>query len=58
MTNVKVGDAVVPLETGMGTWRQAGVLEAAALHAVPRGLPVDAAATMTVKCVSQGLGSA
>lgn len=48
VTNIKIGDAVVPLETGLGTWRQAGVVEATALHAVPRGLPVDAAATMTI----------
>lgn len=52
MTNVRVGDAVVPLDMGLGTWRQAGVVEAAALHAVPKSLPVEAAATMSVKCGS------
>lgn len=50
VTNVRVGDAVVPLDTGLGTWRQAGVVEAAALHAVPSGLTVEAAATMAIKC--------
>ena len=54
VTNVMVGDAVVPLDTGLGTWRQAGVVEAAALHPVPRRLPVDAAATMTIKFASSG----
>lgn len=49
VTNVRVGDAVVPLDSGMGTWRQAGVVEAAALHAVPKTLTVEAAATMSIK---------
>ena len=46
---MRVGDAVVPLDSGMGTWRQAAVVEAAELHAVPKALSVVAAATMSIK---------
>ena len=55
MTNLAVDDTVVPLDTGIGTWRQAAVVEAAALHPVPRSLPVQAAATMVIKCVPVSL---
>jgi len=51
VTNLAVDDTVVPLDTGIGTWRQAAVVEASALHPVPRSLPVQAAATMVIKCV-------
>ena len=47
---VHICDAVVPLDTGLGTWRQAGVVDAAALHAVPKSLPMQAAAMMVIKC--------
>ncbi len=50
--SLSVGDHVVPLDTGLGTWRQAGVLDAAALHPVPQDLPLEAAATMTIKCAA------
>ena len=49
VTNLAVDDTVVPLDTGIGTWRQAAVVEAAAMHSVPRSLPVQAAATMVIK---------
>ncbi len=55
MSNLAVDDTVVPLDTGIGTWRQAAVVEAAALHPVPRSLPVQAAATMVIKCVPVSL---
>lgn len=45
---LKAGDLVVPIATGMGTWRTHGVFDAADWHKVPANLPIEAAATMTV----------
>lgn len=50
VTNLAVYDTVVPLDTGIGTWRQAAVVDAVSLHPVPRSLPLQAAATMVIKC--------
>ena len=43
------GSLVVPLLVGAGTWRQSAVFDAAALHAIPDDIPVEAAATMSIK---------
>lgn len=49
VNNLKVGDQVVLLSAGSGTWRQRATFAADALHAVPRNLPIEAAATMCIK---------
>lgn len=45
------GDRVVALKPGLGTWRDSAVCKAAALHKVPKTLPIAAAATLAVKYV-------
>lgn len=48
VSSLKPGDWVVPLEPGLGTWRSHAVLPAAALHPLPPGLPLAAAAMLCV----------
>jgi NADPH:quinone reductase-like Zn-dependent oxidoreductase len=48
---VNVGDWMVPLTAGQGTWRQSGAFRAADWHVVPKNLPKHLAATLSVKCV-------
>ncbi len=45
----KVGDRVVPIETGAGTWRTAGVWAQDGWYRIPRDIPIPAAATMSIK---------
>jgi mitochondrial enoyl-[acyl-carrier protein] reductase / trans-2-enoyl-CoA reductase len=45
---LKEGDHVVPLVSGLGTWRTAGVFEASDWHAVDCALPVRDAATLAI----------
>lgn len=46
---LEVGNHVVPILAGAGTWRQSATFAADALHAVPADLPIEAAATMCIK---------
>ena len=46
---LEVGNHVVPILAGAGTWRQRATFAADALHAVPTDLPIEAAATMCIK---------
>eukprot|EP00882_Tetradesmus_deserticola_P011593 GHRQ01012265.1.p1 GENE.GHRQ01012265.1~~GHRQ01012265.1.p1 ORF type:complete len:243 (+),score=47.61 GHRQ01012265.1:122-850(+) len=48
VTGLSVGDHVVPLASALGTWRSAGVFKAADWHRIPKNLPVNAAATLTI----------
>lgn len=48
VSGLKEGDHVVPLVSGLGTWRTAGVFEAADWHAVDPALPVREAATLAI----------
>ncbi|CAD7696606.1 unnamed protein product [Ostreobium quekettii] len=48
VSDLTVGDWVVPLESGLGTWREAGVFKRTAWHKVPRDLPLESAATMSI----------
>ncbi len=43
------GALVVPLDAGAGTWRQSAVFDATALHVLPDDIPIEAAATMSIK---------
>lgn len=43
------GALVVPLDAGAGTWRQSAVFDATSLHVLPDGIPIEAAATMSIK---------
>ncbi|KIZ02769.1 trans-2-enoyl-CoA reductase [Monoraphidium neglectum] len=48
VSTLRPGDRVVPLLPAVGTWRSSGVFEAEGWHAVPEGLPDDAAATLCI----------
>lgn len=48
VTSLRPGDWAVALEPGQGSWRQAGTFPASAFHAVPRDLPLEAAAGLTI----------
>eukprot|EP00873_Tetraselmis_striata_P004989 jgi/Tetstr1/425253/TSEL_015707.t2 len=45
---LRPGDRVVPLDSGLGTWRAAAVVPADALYRVPPSIPTLTAATLTV----------
>jgi trans-2-enoyl-CoA reductase len=47
VTNIRVGDRVL-LPHGVGTWREAGVMRALDLHAVPAGIPTGQAAMLKI----------
>ena len=44
------GDWVIPTAPAQGTWRQCGIFPAANWHKIAIDIPVDAAATLFVKC--------
>lgn len=44
---LKAGDYVVPAKAGLGTWRHAAVVGSADVLAVPKSVPLEAAATLT-----------
>ncbi|OSX81343.1 hypothetical protein BU14_0022s0063 [Porphyra umbilicalis] len=44
---LKAGDYVVPAKAGLGTWRHAAVVSSADVLAVPKSVPLEAAATLT-----------
>lgn len=44
------GDWVVPIASGQGTWRQLARWPSQYWHVVPNTLPLEAAATISVKC--------
>lgn len=48
VANLKVGDHVIPLNSGLGTWTQYGVYDASNLFHVDNSLPVYHAATLQV----------
>jgi hypothetical protein len=52
VSRLAVGDLVVPLQVGLGSWREAGVFPEEALHAVPGDLPLEVAATISIKCAA------
>ena len=45
-----VGDKVVPLHSGLGTWCQRGVYNSKCLHLIPPDLPLHASAMLCIKC--------
>lgn len=45
---LRVGDRVVPLTSGLGTWRTQGVYDEQAWHKVDTSIPIVDAATMTI----------
>lgn len=47
--SLQPGDHVVPLAAALGTWRTGGLWSAAGWHKVPADLPLEAAATLTIK---------
>lgn len=49
MPNLKPGDRAVPLAPALGTWRSGGVFRGADWHALPEGVPDDAAAQLCIK---------
>ncbi len=51
-TNLKEGDHVVPLKSGLGTWRTLGVFQESDWHPVPRSLPLADAATIVINPVT------
>lgn len=62
VTSHLLGDIVVPLLPALGTWRRMGTYPAANFHVLPPTLPLEAAATLCIKCVRvthgiQSLGS-
>jgi len=48
VTSLRVGDWVIPIYAGFGTWRSFAVVDAEQLIRVPNDIPVAYAATMTV----------
>lgn len=46
--NLKFGDRVVPLASGLGTWRTQGVYGEEQWHKVDANVPVADAATMVI----------
>jgi len=48
VSDLKVGDTVIPLATGLGTWRSHAIYKADELMRVPQGVPLPEAATLTV----------
>lgn len=48
VTTLKVGDWVIPRDTGLGTWRTAAVLSAEDLISLPSDIPLLSAATLSV----------
>ncbi|KAF5834788.1 hypothetical protein DUNSADRAFT_8429 [Dunaliella salina] len=48
VSGFSVGDRVVPIHPGQGTWRTGGVFNAKHFWRVPRDLPLEAAATLCI----------
>lgn len=46
--SLKAGDVVIPVSTGLGTWRSHGVFKECDLMKIPEGIPLPEAATITV----------
>uniref|UniRef100_A0A914D007 Enoyl-[acyl-carrier-protein] reductase, mitochondrial n=1 Tax=Acrobeloides nanus TaxID=290746 RepID=A0A914D007_9BILA len=48
VTYLKPGDLVIPSQSGLGTWRTSGIVEASKLYSIDKSVPVHFAATLNV----------
>lgn len=46
--SLKVGDRIIPISTGLGTWRSHAIYKEGEVMKVPEGIPLPEAATLTV----------